>query len=234
MQLVNGGDEPAQHFIHFTSRMPVFAWSESVCLSTASGPVASPSLGVHVLMLSVLAGAGMVVDWEQETGLLMTSGDVRVVRIWDTDREMKVQVLNTPALYFSQWSTAGRFEKQKKNPQVVAPAAKSWTESGSFNAAGCRILSLRWRENTLKRQCLKVYKRMHQLSEILWLQTFAPMWRHNDVKQTRQGHPSVLPFYCDNVFGFVFKVEVGGTVAHQIFDIKPSVVKVCYWSRSVR
>lgn len=53
-------------------------------------------------MLSVLAGAGMVVDWEQETGLLMTSGDVRVVRIWDTDREMKVQVLDTPALYFSQ------------------------------------------------------------------------------------------------------------------------------------
>lgn len=38
-------------------------------------------------------GAGMVVDWEQETGLLMTSGDVRVIRIWDTDREMKVQVL---------------------------------------------------------------------------------------------------------------------------------------------
>lgn len=39
-----------------------------------------------------VAGAGMVVDWEQETGLLMTSGDVRVIRIWDTDREMKVQV----------------------------------------------------------------------------------------------------------------------------------------------
>ncbi|EPY88236.1 raptor [Camelus ferus] len=36
-------------------------------------------------------GAGMVVDWEQETGLLMSSGDVRIVRIWDTDREMKVQ-----------------------------------------------------------------------------------------------------------------------------------------------
>jgi hypothetical protein len=34
----------------------------------------------------------MVVDWEQETGLLMTSGDVRVIRIWDTEREMKVQV----------------------------------------------------------------------------------------------------------------------------------------------
>lgn len=42
-----------------------------------------------------VVGAGMVVDWEQETGLLMTSGDVRVVRIWDTDREMKVQVLDS-------------------------------------------------------------------------------------------------------------------------------------------
>lgn len=34
----------------------------------------------------------MVVDWEQETGLLMSSGDVRIVRVWDTEREMKVQV----------------------------------------------------------------------------------------------------------------------------------------------
>ncbi|XP_017585740.1 PREDICTED: regulatory-associated protein of mTOR isoform X2 [Corvus brachyrhynchos] len=46
-------------------------------------------------MLPTTRGAGMVVDWEQETGLLMTSGDVRIIRIWDTDREMKVQV--TPA-----------------------------------------------------------------------------------------------------------------------------------------
>ncbi|VFV47412.1 regulatory associated protein of [Lynx pardinus] len=42
-------------------------------------------------MLPTTRGAGMVVDWEQETGLLMSSGDVRIVRIWDTDREMKVQ-----------------------------------------------------------------------------------------------------------------------------------------------
>lgn len=44
----------------------------------------------------VSPGAGMVVDWEQETGLLMSSGDVRIVRIWDTDRETKVQVTQTP------------------------------------------------------------------------------------------------------------------------------------------
>uniref|UniRef100_A0A4W3JYD1 Regulatory-associated protein of mTOR n=1 Tax=Callorhinchus milii TaxID=7868 RepID=A0A4W3JYD1_CALMI len=42
-------------------------------------------------------GAGMVVDWEQETGLLMTSGDVRIIRIWDADREMKVQDIPTGA-----------------------------------------------------------------------------------------------------------------------------------------
>nr|XP_033815965.1 regulatory-associated protein of mTOR isoform X3 [Geotrypetes seraphini] len=42
-------------------------------------------------------GAGMVVDWEQETGFLMTSGDVRIIRIWDTDREMKVQDIPTGA-----------------------------------------------------------------------------------------------------------------------------------------
>lgn len=50
---------------------------------------------LYVCKPSVLSfeGAGMVVDWEQETGLLMTSGDVRVIRIWDTEREMKVQVL---------------------------------------------------------------------------------------------------------------------------------------------
>uniref|UniRef100_A0A8D0CEE3 Regulatory-associated protein of mTOR n=1 Tax=Scleropages formosus TaxID=113540 RepID=A0A8D0CEE3_SCLFO len=48
-------------------------------------------------MLPSTRGAGMVVDWEQETGLLMTSGDVRVIRIWDTDREMKVQDIPTGA-----------------------------------------------------------------------------------------------------------------------------------------
>lgn len=54
----------------------------------------------------------MVVDWEQDTGLLMTSGDVRVIRIWDTDREMKVQVLNTPARIVTMNTTAaaGRTE----------------------------------------------------------------------------------------------------------------------------
>ncbi|KAM7068351.1 regulatory-associated protein of mTOR isoform 1-T3 [Molossus nigricans] len=48
-------------------------------------------------MLPTTRGAGMVVDWEQETGLLMSSGDVRIVRVWDTDREMKVQDIPTGA-----------------------------------------------------------------------------------------------------------------------------------------
>ncbi|KAM5273134.1 regulatory-associated protein of mTOR isoform 2-T2 [Ctenodactylus gundi] len=48
-------------------------------------------------MLPTTRGAGMVVDWEQETGLLMSSGDVRIVRVWDTDREAKVQDIPTGA-----------------------------------------------------------------------------------------------------------------------------------------
>ncbi|KAM5308287.1 regulatory-associated protein of mTOR isoform 1-T1 [Glossophaga mutica] len=48
-------------------------------------------------MLPTTRGAGMVVDWEQETGLLASSGDVRVIRIWDTDREAKVQDIPTGA-----------------------------------------------------------------------------------------------------------------------------------------
>ncbi|XP_028374868.1 regulatory-associated protein of mTOR [Phyllostomus discolor] len=48
-------------------------------------------------MLPTTRGAGMVVDWEQETGLLVSSGDVRVVRVWDTDREVKVQDIPTGA-----------------------------------------------------------------------------------------------------------------------------------------
>ncbi|XP_036924243.1 regulatory-associated protein of mTOR [Sturnira hondurensis] len=48
-------------------------------------------------MLPTTRGAGMVVDWEQETGLLMSSGDVRIIRVWDTDREVKVQDIPTGA-----------------------------------------------------------------------------------------------------------------------------------------
>lgn len=61
-----------------------------------------PSTGSRgdTAVVHVPSGAGMVVDWEQETGLLMSSGDVRIVRIWDTDRETKVQVTapHAPAL----------------------------------------------------------------------------------------------------------------------------------------
>ena len=31
-------------------------------------------------------------NWEQETGILLASGDVRFIRVWDTQREMRMQV----------------------------------------------------------------------------------------------------------------------------------------------
>ncbi|XP_046854750.1 regulatory-associated protein of mTOR-like isoform X4 [Xenia sp. Carnegie-2017] len=42
-------------------------------------------------------GAGMVVNWEQQTGWLMASGDVRHIHVWDTQREMKLQDIPTGA-----------------------------------------------------------------------------------------------------------------------------------------
>ncbi|ESO89570.1 hypothetical protein LOTGIDRAFT_147897, partial [Lottia gigantea] len=36
-------------------------------------------------------------EWEQETGMLIASGDVRIIRIWDTQKELKIQDIPTGA-----------------------------------------------------------------------------------------------------------------------------------------
>ena len=41
-------------------------------------------------MIPMTAKGGMVLDWEQSTGLLYASGNVKHIRIWDTHKEMKV------------------------------------------------------------------------------------------------------------------------------------------------
>jgi len=43
-------------------------------------------------MLPIAKGSGLVVDWDQTSSLLYTSGDVRIVRIWDAETELRVQV----------------------------------------------------------------------------------------------------------------------------------------------
>jgi regulator-associated protein of mTOR len=48
-------------------------------------------------MLPIAKGSGMVVHWDQSSGLLYTSGDVRIIRIWDTQKELRVQDLPTGA-----------------------------------------------------------------------------------------------------------------------------------------
>lgn len=37
-------------------------------------------------------GSGVVLDWEQQSGRLLASGDVRYIRVWDSTTELKVQV----------------------------------------------------------------------------------------------------------------------------------------------
>lgn len=77
-------------------------WVGTSCLSNC--PDQAPL--VTLVPIGISPGAGMVVDWEQETGLLMSSGDVRIIRIWDTDREMKVQV-STLSLVGLPWGRSG-------------------------------------------------------------------------------------------------------------------------------
>ena len=35
----------------------------------------------------------MVLSWEQATGLLYSSGDVQRISLWDTHKELKIQVV---------------------------------------------------------------------------------------------------------------------------------------------
>ncbi len=44
-----------------------------------------------------LSDVGMVLEWEQPTGLLYTTGDVRYIRVWDTHKELKIQDVVTGA-----------------------------------------------------------------------------------------------------------------------------------------
>lgn len=38
-------------------------------------------------------GSGLITHWQQEQGALFVSGDVRVIRLWDPNKELCVQVL---------------------------------------------------------------------------------------------------------------------------------------------
>jgi len=46
------------------------------------------------------AGPGMVFDWQQQTGMLTTSGDVGIIRVWNIERELAIQVLPLRFLFF--------------------------------------------------------------------------------------------------------------------------------------
>ena len=46
---------------------------------------------------STLTDAGMVLEWEQATGLLYAGGDVRHIRVWDTHKEVNIQDIPTGA-----------------------------------------------------------------------------------------------------------------------------------------
>ena len=53
--------------------------------------------GIIVCVYYNLVDVGMVLEWEQQTGLLYTTGDVRYIRVWDTHKELKIQDIITGA-----------------------------------------------------------------------------------------------------------------------------------------
>ena len=54
-------------------------------------------LQLSVLLFHSIPDAGMVLEWEQMTGLLYAAGDVRHIRVWDTHKEVKIQDIPTGA-----------------------------------------------------------------------------------------------------------------------------------------
>lgn len=48
-------------------------------------------------MQPLARGSGLVTNWEQESGMLLASGDVRFIRIWDSQKELKLQDIPTGA-----------------------------------------------------------------------------------------------------------------------------------------
>ena len=40
----------------------------------------------------------MILEWKQNSGLLFASGDVRVIKVWDIQQEIKVQVSSSSVL----------------------------------------------------------------------------------------------------------------------------------------
>ena len=67
---------------------------QEVCSGQNHGSICSYRGGVSFCSL---LDAGMVLEWEQSTGLLYAAGDVRHIRVWDTHKEMKIQDIPTGA-----------------------------------------------------------------------------------------------------------------------------------------
>ncbi|KAL3877256.1 hypothetical protein ACJMK2_034989 [Sinanodonta woodiana] len=102
-------------------------------------------------MLPLNRGSGLVTNWEQQTGMLLASGDVRFIRVWDSQKEMKVQDIPTGAdscVTSLASDTCGR-------SLLIAGCGDGTVRlfDRRLSSAECRVMTLR--EHT--RWILKVY-----------------------------------------------------------------------------
>ena len=52
---------------------------------------------IYNFVVLILAGAGVIMSWEQKSQNVIVTGDVRIIRIWDAESELKVQDIPTGA-----------------------------------------------------------------------------------------------------------------------------------------
>ncbi|KAK2180495.1 hypothetical protein NP493_440g01008 [Ridgeia piscesae] len=92
-------------------------------------------------MLPSNRASGLVIDWEQKTGRLFASGDVRTIQVWDAHRELKIQDVATGVDSCVTSLTAGHLDQNV----VIAGFGDGCVRLYDYrvNNSECRITSLR-------------------------------------------------------------------------------------------
>ncbi|CAH1793910.1 unnamed protein product [Owenia fusiformis] len=94
MEYINCSDTP--YLLTGTDDGAVRLWKTYYSETGESPEIVTAWQGLSDMLPST-RGSGLVTDWEQQTGILLASGDVRIIRVWDVNKELKIKDLPTGA-----------------------------------------------------------------------------------------------------------------------------------------
>ncbi|XP_067126176.1 regulatory-associated protein of mTOR [Centruroides vittatus] len=92
-------------------------------------------------MLPSTRGSGLILQWEQESCKLLSSGDVRIIRLWDAEKEMKIQDIPTGAD-----SCVTKLSTDKSLPSIIVAGCGD----GTIRIYDCRLPPNDCRVTTLR------------------------------------------------------------------------------------